>query len=106
MFYNSSRICTDEGLLDLNVTSFTKKEIQLLKYVTDPKLLDLSLLPGEQEVLELFMDLDASDEQLDCPFVFASAKAGFAKTRLEDPEVENVLLTVESISVLTNMLHR
>ena len=26
------------------------------------------------EVLELFMDLDASDEQLDCPFVFASAK--------------------------------
>ena len=25
------------------------------------------------EVLELFMDLDASDEQLDCPFVFASA---------------------------------
>ncbi len=30
------------------------------------------------EVLELFMDLDASDEQLDCPFVFASAKAGTA----------------------------
>ena len=27
------------------------------------------------EVLELFMDLDASDEQLDCPFVYASAKA-------------------------------
>ena len=31
------------------------------------------------EVLELFMDLDASDEQLECPFVYASAKAGFAK---------------------------
>lgn len=30
------------------------------------------------EVLELLMDLDASDEQLDCPFVFASAKGGFA----------------------------
>lgn len=30
------------------------------------------------EVLELFMDLDASDEQLDCPFVFASAKSGIA----------------------------
>jgi len=28
------------------------------------------------EVLELFMDLDASDEQLDCPFIFASAKTG------------------------------
>ena len=31
------------------------------------------------EVLELFMDLDASDEQLDCPFLYASAKGGFAK---------------------------
>ncbi len=30
------------------------------------------------EVLELLMDLDATDEQLDCPFVFASAKSGFA----------------------------
>ncbi len=28
------------------------------------------------EVLELFMDLDASDKQLDCPFIFASAKNG------------------------------
>lgn len=28
------------------------------------------------EVLELFMDLDASDRQLDCPFIFASAKTG------------------------------
>ncbi len=36
------------------------------------------------EVLELFMDLDASDEQLDCPFVFASARQGFAKKRMED----------------------
>ena len=38
------------------------------------------------EVLELFMDLDASDEQLDSPFVFASAKAGFAKRTLDGPE--------------------
>ena len=30
------------------------------------------------EVLELFMDLDASDEQLDCPFIFASAIDGYA----------------------------
>ena len=33
------------------------------------------------EVLELFMDLDANDEQLDCPFVYASAKAGTASTQ-------------------------
>ncbi len=38
------------------------------------------------EVLELFMDLDASDEQLDCPFVYASAKAGIAVLDLTDEE--------------------
>ncbi|WP_099469068.1 translational GTPase TypA [Konateibacter massiliensis] len=36
------------------------------------------------EILELFMDLDASDEQLDCPFIFASAKSGFAIKDLND----------------------
>ncbi len=36
------------------------------------------------EVLELLMDLDASDEQLDCPFVYASAKAGHAVLDLEE----------------------
>ena len=35
------------------------------------------------EVLELFMDLDATDEQLDCPFIFASAKSGVSGL---DPE--------------------
>ncbi len=34
------------------------------------------------EVLELFLDLDANDEQLDCPFVFASAKTGSATLNL------------------------
>ena len=38
------------------------------------------------EVLELFMDLDASDEQLDCPFVYASAKNGVAVLDLTDNE--------------------
>ena len=32
----------------------------------------------EEEVLELLLDLDASEKQLDCPFVYASAKAGYA----------------------------
>lgn len=36
------------------------------------------------EVLELFMDLDASDEQLDCPFVYASARDGYAMLDLDD----------------------
>ena len=36
------------------------------------------------EVLELLMDLDASDEQLDCPFLYASAKRGHAMLDLND----------------------
>lgn len=36
------------------------------------------------EVLELLMDLEASDEQLDCPFLYASAKAGHAVLDLND----------------------
>ena len=36
----------------------------------------------EEEVLELFMDLDANDKQLDSPFVYASAKNGSATTNL------------------------
>lgn len=37
------------------------------------------------EVLELLMDLDASEEQLDCPFIFASAKTGVASTEMDVP---------------------
>ena len=40
------------------------------------------------DVLELFLDLDASDEQLDCPFVFASAKAGHAILELDERPVD------------------
>ena len=36
------------------------------------------------EVLELFMDLDASDEQLDCPFIYASARDGYAMLNVDD----------------------
>ncbi|WMC93112.1 translational GTPase TypA [Kineothrix sp. MB12-C1] len=35
------------------------------------------------EVLELFIDLDANEEQLDCPFIFASAKTGIASTDID-----------------------
>ena len=36
------------------------------------------------EVLELFMDLDATDDQLESPFVFASARDGYAIKELTD----------------------
>ena len=48
------------------------------------------------EILELFMDLDASDEQLDCPFIYASAKAGHAILDLTD-EPENMVPLFETI---------
>ena len=36
------------------------------------------------EVLELLIELDANDRQLDCPFIYASARAGWAKKNLEE----------------------
>ncbi len=48
------------------------------------------------EILELFIELDASDEQLDCPFVFASAKSGHAILELDDSP-ENMIPLFETI---------
>ncbi len=48
------------------------------------------------EVLELFMDLNASDAQLDCPFVYASAKYGYAVANLDD-EPQNMTPLFETI---------
>ena len=42
----------------------------------------------EEEVLELLLDLEATDEQLDCPFVYASAKDGVAKRNMADEAVD------------------
>ncbi len=44
------------------------------------------------EILELFLDLDASDEQLDCPFVYASAKSGYAMLELDHDATDMVPL--------------
>ena len=38
------------------------------------------------ECLELMMDLEASDEQLDCPFLFASAKDGTVRNLEDEPK--------------------
>lgn len=48
------------------------------------------------EILELLMDLEASDEQLDCPFLYASAKAGHAVLDLSDTP-ENMAPLFETI---------
>ena len=49
------------------------------------------------EVLELFMELDASDEQLDSPFIFASARGGFASKDADAREGDMKLLFEEII---------
>ena len=48
------------------------------------------------EVLELLLDLDANDKQLECPFIFASAREGFAKYKPED-ESDNMIPLFETI---------
>jgi len=44
------------------------------------------------EILELFMDLEASDEQLDCPFLYTSAKSGYAVLDLNQTPVNMIPL--------------
>lgn len=41
-----------------------------------------------EEVLELFLELDADDSQLDCPFVYASAKTGVASLEEDETGVD------------------
>jgi len=48
------------------------------------------------EVLELFIELDANDEQLDFPVIYASAKNGIAKMDLSE-ETDNVNCIFETI---------
>ncbi len=48
------------------------------------------------EVLELFLELDADDSQLDCPFVFASAKSGVASLE-EDAQGSDMTPLFETI---------
>ena len=48
------------------------------------------------EVLELFIDLDASEEQLDCPFIFASARNGYAMLNVDD-EPKDMIPLFETI---------
>ena len=48
------------------------------------------------EVLELFIDLEADESQLDCPFVFASARGGYASLDM-DKEGTDMIPLFDSI---------
>ena len=53
-------------------------------------------LKAVDKVLELFMDLNATDEQLDFPVIYASAKNGIAKMNLND-DSDNVSCIFDEI---------
>lgn len=52
MFYKGY-ITVEKNLLDIEVTSFNKKEVKLMSYVTNKDLVDISLLSSEEEVYNL-----------------------------------------------------
>ena len=62
-------------------------ELELPVIVCINKIDRLEARPDEvvDEVLELFIDLDANEEQLDCPFIFASAREGIASYKSDEP---------------------
>ena len=56
LFYNYEVIPQKENLLDIRVNSFSKREIEMLRYVKNPNLLDLEKLDGfADEVQKLLM---------------------------------------------------
>lgn len=64
MFYNTNIIKVNYGLLNIGVISFKKHEIELLKYVTNPMLVNLYLLPSEIEVVNLFLMDESCNEEI------------------------------------------
>lgn len=69
-------------------------ELQLPVIVCINKIDRPEARPSEviDEVLELFIDLDANEEQLDCPFIFASAKTGIASLDMDTKGTDMVPL--------------
>lgn len=63
MFYNCSgnTIKVDNGLLNIEVTSWKEFEVQLLQYVRNPNIVDISKLPSAEEIMnELQKDSNTS----------------------------------------------
>ncbi len=52
------------------------------------------------QVIELFIELDATDEQLDFPVVYASAKSGIAKMNLQDESTDLTCLFETMINTI------
>lgn len=55
LFYNKEFIPTKENLLDIRVTSFCEREVDMLRYVSDRELVDLSKLDGFSKEVETML---------------------------------------------------
>ena len=67
MFYNQIAVqCNPKALDKIDTASFRKKETSLLELVTDFNLLDLSSLPSDEEIFNLFkLDKNLDEERIE-----------------------------------------
>ena len=61
MFWNKKNVPKGQELLEISVNSFLAKEIELLKYVKNPQVVDVKKLPSIEEIKEL-LSLDEKSE--------------------------------------------
>ena len=54
MFYQNPRLPLIDDLMNIDVTSFKSKEIDLLKYVQGTNLVDVSVLPSIEELQHIY----------------------------------------------------
>ena len=64
MFWNCTALPLSDPLLSIPVSSFRKKEVDLLRYVTDYALVDIAKLPGESEIGTLLGKANLTDRQM------------------------------------------
>ncbi len=61
MFWNFRSVPDDDNIRDISVNSFRKREIDLLQYITNRRLVDLSRLPEEEKLLKIYQQSPAME---------------------------------------------
>lgn len=65
MFWNNTELPLHDSLLQIPVSSFRKKETDLLRYVRNPLLLDMTLLPSQDEIYGLLEKARLTEMQME-----------------------------------------
>ncbi|GAB6283519.1 MAG: translational GTPase TypA [Ignavibacterium sp.] len=73
--------------------SFNLKPIVIINKIDRPDNRPKEVL---NEIYDLFIELDATEEQLDFPIIYASGREGWAVTNLDDPK-ENLIPLLDTI---------